>query len=234
MAKLVLGFQGTILEEFPLSRERVSIGRAPDNDICIENLAVNGHHAVIDTILKDSFLIDLDSTNGTFVNGSAITRHHLLNGDYITMGNAITRHPLVNGDYITMDKYSLTYHSEEYSSGDAEVEKTIAMRPSRKRAELPAMPMIGKLQVQNGTSAGREMTLSKPLTKLGKAGFNVAAISRRQQDYYLEHLEGKGGRTPKLNGVDIGSQPRQLSSGDLVEIAGTQLKFVLREAPPAS
>lgn len=214
MAKLVLGFQGTVLEEFRLSKERVFVGRARDNDVCIENLAVSGHHAVIETILKDSFLIDLDSTNGTFVNG-----------------NAITRHPLRNGDYITMGKHSLTYHSEVYSSGDAEVEKTIAMRPSSKRAEPAAIPMIGKLQVQNGASAGREMTLSKPLAKLGKAGFQVAAISRRQQDYYLEHVEGKDGRTPKLNGVEIGSQPRQLNSGDLVEIAGTQLKFVLVEAP---
>jgi hypothetical protein len=66
---------------------------------------------------------------------------------------------------------------------------------------------------------------------LGKAGFQVAAISRRQQDYYLEHIEGKDGRTPKLNGIEIGLQPRQLNSGDVVEIAGTQLKFVMVAAP---
>lgn len=214
MAKLVLSFQGRVLEDFPLNKERLSIGRAPDNDICIENLAVSGRHAAIETVLKDSFLIDLGSTNGTFVNGAAITRHTLKNGDYITIG-----------------KHSLTYHSEAYSSGDAEVEKTIAMRPSAKPAAAAPIPMIGKLQVQNGGSAGREMILNKPLSKLGKAGFQVAAISRRQQDYYLEHIEGKDGRTPKLNGIEIGLQPRQLSSGDVVEIAGTQLKFVMVAAP---
>lgn len=213
MAKLVLSFQGRVLEDFPLSKERVSVGRAPDNDICIENLAVSGRHAVIETLLKDSFLIDLGSTNGTFVNGAAVTRH-----------------PLRNGDYITIGKHSLTYHSETYSSAEADVEKTIAMRPTMKRAEPAPIPMIGKLTVQNGGSAGREMILSKPLTKLGKAGFQVAAISRRQQDYYLEHIEGKDGRTPKLNGVEIGLQPRQLKPGDVVEIAGTQLKFVLAPA----
>ena len=213
MAKLVLSFQGRVLEDFPLSKERVSVGRAPDNDICIENLAVSGRHAVIETVLKDSFLIDLGSTNGTFVNGAAVTRH-----------------PLRNGDYITVGKHSLTYHSEIYSSAEADVEKTIAMRPAMKRAEPAPIPMIGKLAVQNGGSAGREMILSKPLTKLGKAGFQVAAISRRQQDYYLEHIEGKDGRTPKLNGVEIGLQPRQLNTGDVVEIAGTQLKFVLTPA----
>jgi hypothetical protein len=215
MAKLVLSFQGRVLEDFPLNKERVSIGRAPDNDICIENLAVSGRHAAIETVLKDSFLVDLGSTNGTFVNGSAVSRHQLRNGDYITIG-----------------KHSLTYHGEMYSSGEAEIEKTIAMRPSAKRVEPAPVPMIGKLQVLNGGSAGREMTLNKPLAKLGKAGLQVAAISRRQQDYYLEHVEGKDGRTPKLNGVEIGLQPRQLNSGDVVEIAGTQLKFALVPAPP--
>ncbi|CAA0105304.1 Glycogen accumulation regulator GarA [Zhongshania aliphaticivorans] len=213
MAKLVLSFQGRVLEDFPLDKPRVSVGRAPDNDICIENLAVSGRHAVIETVLKDSFLVDLDSTNGTFVNGTAVSRH-----------------PLRNGDYITIGKHSLTYHGEMQSQGEAEVEKTIAMRPTSKAAEPAPVAMIAKLQVQNGGSAGREMTLSKPLTKLGKAGFQVAAISRRQQDYYLEHIEGKDGRTPKLNGVEIGLQPRQLNSGDLVEIAGTQLKFMLSVA----
>ncbi|MBQ0796481.1 FHA domain-containing protein [Zhongshania sp.] len=215
MAKLVLSFQGRVLEDFPLNKERISLGRAPDNDICIENLAVSGRHAAVETVLKDCFLVDLGSTNGTLVNGTAITRHQLRNGDYITIG-----------------KHSLTFHSESFGGGEAEVEKTIAMRPSSKRAEPEPVVMIAKLQVQNGGSAGREMTLNKPLTKLGKAGFQVAAISRRQQDYYLEHIEGVDGRTPKLNGVEIGLQPRQLSADDVLEIAGTQLKFVLVEAPP--
>ena len=70
MAKLILSLDGQVLREVPLDKERVTIGRKPHNDIPIENLAVSGEHACIVTILNDSFLEDLGSTNGTLVNGN--------------------------------------------------------------------------------------------------------------------------------------------------------------------
>ncbi|HYX62950.1 MAG TPA: FHA domain-containing protein, partial [Burkholderiales bacterium] len=86
MAKLILSMDGLVLKEIPLTKERTTIGRKPHNDIQIDNLAVSGEHAVIVTILNDSFLEDLGSTNGTVVNGNPIKKHFLQNNDVIELG----------------------------------------------------------------------------------------------------------------------------------------------------
>ena len=86
MPKLVLSMDGLVLKEMPLGKERTTIGRKPDNDIQIDNLAISGEHAVIVTILNDSFLEDLNSTNGTYVNGKAIKKQQLQNGDTVEIG----------------------------------------------------------------------------------------------------------------------------------------------------
>ena len=88
MAKLILSMDGLVLKEIPLSKERTTIGRKPHNDIQIDNLAVSGEHAVIVTILNDSFMEDLGSTNGTLVNGNPVKKHFLQNGDTIELGTA--------------------------------------------------------------------------------------------------------------------------------------------------
>src|SRR5438477_11514624 len=86
MAKLILSMDGLVLKEIPLAKERTTIGRKPHNDIQIDNLAVSGEHAVIVTILNDSFLEDLGSTNGTVVNGNPIKKHFLQNNELIELG----------------------------------------------------------------------------------------------------------------------------------------------------
>src|ERR1043166_6045824 len=86
MAKLILSLEGSVIREVPLDKERVTIGRKPQNDVQIENLAVSGEHACIVTILNDSFLEDLGSTNGTLVNGNPIKKHILQNNDTIEIG----------------------------------------------------------------------------------------------------------------------------------------------------
>src|SRR5262245_11796690 len=86
MAKLILSMEGLVLKEINLTKERTTIGRKPHNDIQIDNLAVSGEHAVIVTILQDSFLEDLGSTNGTVVNGQSIKKHFLQNNDIIELG----------------------------------------------------------------------------------------------------------------------------------------------------
>ena len=82
-AKLVLSLNSSVLGEFSLEKERLTIGRRPDNDIQVDNLAVSGQHAAVITILNDSFLEDLDSTNGTYVNGKLIKKHALRDGDVV-------------------------------------------------------------------------------------------------------------------------------------------------------
>src|SRR3982075_466148 len=86
MAKLILSMDGLVLKEIALTKERTTIGRKPHNDIQIDNLAVSGEHAVIVTILQDSFLEDLGSTNGTLVNGQQVKKHFLQNNDVIELG----------------------------------------------------------------------------------------------------------------------------------------------------
>ena len=121
MAKLILSMDGLVLKEIPLTKERTTIGRKPHNDIQIDNLAVSGEHAVIVTILNDSFLEDLGSTNGTVVNGNPVKKHFLQNNDVIELG-----------------KYKLKFLGEAAqaasgASDKSDFEKTMVLRPAAAR-----------------------------------------------------------------------------------------------------
>lgn len=122
MAKLILSLEGSMIREVPLDKERILIGRKPSNEIQIENLAVSGEHACIVTILNDSFLEDLGSTNGTLVNGNPIKKHILQNNDVIEIG-----------------KYKLKYVAEApaASHGNEDFEKTMILRAPPKAAPAP-------------------------------------------------------------------------------------------------
>ncbi len=87
MSRLILSLEGQVMAEYNMNRERYTIGRLPDNDVRIDNPAVSGHHSLIINILNDSFLEDLNSTNGTYVNGKLIKKHALQHADLITVGH---------------------------------------------------------------------------------------------------------------------------------------------------
>lgn len=136
MAKLILSMDNLVLKDIPLDKERISIGRKAQNDIQIDNLAISGTHAVVVTILNDSFLEDLDSTNGTFVNGQQVKKHFLQNNDVIELG-----------------KYRLKYVKEANPYvAQEDFEKTMVLRPDmlRKAADPKA-------------SAGQGATLMPPV-----------------------------------------------------------------------
>ena len=101
MAKLILSMDGLVLKEIPLVKERMTIGRRASNDIQIDNLAISGEHAAVVTILNDSFLEDLNSTNGTLINGQPAKKHFLKNNDVIELG-----------------KYKLKYLAEHIQPAD--------------------------------------------------------------------------------------------------------------------
>jgi len=236
MAKLVLSLNGVVQGEYELNRERLTIGRKPDNDIPIDNLAVSGKHALIITILDDSFLEDLGSTNGSYVNGKLVKKHALKDGDVISIG-----------------KHELKYVNEHATADDDEFEKTMIIKPGSASAAVAAaqaaeqagaaaaatvqhsaaapavssgMP-LGRLTVLNGPIAGKELELTKALITLGKPGTQVAVISRRPQGYFLTHIEsdGDGKRYPTVNGEPIGSKAYQLKDSDLIELAGIKMEF---------
>jgi len=124
MAKLILSLEGSVIREIPIDKERIMIGRKPQNDVQIENLAVSGEHACIVTILNDSFLEDLGSTNGTLVNGNQVKKHILQNNDVIEIG-----------------KYKMKYVVEAAAAGQApaeDFERTMVMRsPAKAPAATP-------------------------------------------------------------------------------------------------
>ena len=225
MAKLVLSLNGAIQGEYTLDQERITVGRKPDNEIQIDNLAVSGKHCTVITILDDSFLEDLGSTNGTYVNGKLIKKHALKDSDVITIG-----------------KHELRYVNEETADEDDEFERTMIIKPGSanaavaaaqvaERAGAPAakaasgskMP-LGRLTVLSGPIAGKELELTKALVTLGKPGTQVAAISRRPQGYFLTHIESKSG-FPAVNGKEIGDKAYQLADGDTIELAGIKMGF---------
>lgn len=227
-AKLILSMDGLVLKEFQLDKERITLGRKPSNDIHIDNLAVSGTHAVIVTILNDSFLEDLNSTNGTLVNGKQVQKHFLQNGDVIEVG-----------------KYKLKYINEQASqAAQTDFEKTMVLRlgAARPEAFLPTgAPRLATgasaaggaevlppaaIQILSGPSTGRELDITKTLTTLGKPGLQVAVIAKRPHGYFITHVEGDN--HPVVNGNPIGTHPCQLRDHDVVELAGVKMEFFFR------
>jgi hypothetical protein len=229
MAKLILSMDGLVLKEIPLNKERITIGRKPHNDIQIDNLAISGEHAAIVTILNDSFLEDMNSTNGTLVNGQAIKKHFLRNMDVVELG-----------------KYKLKYMSDISAAGlaQADAEKTMILRPGVNRSpeqkrsftdtqshvpKPPPTPVASPsaaIQLLNGGNAGKELELTKTLTTLGKPGMQVAVIAKRPHGYFITHVEGA--QFPVVNGESLDAQAHLLKDHDVIEIAGIKMEFFLK------
>lgn len=232
MAKVILSVDGVTLKEIPLSRERTTIGRKSHNDIQIDNLAISGQHAAIISLMNDSFLEDLDSTNGTYVNGRPVKKHFLQDGDVIELA-----------------KYRLKYVSEGSRKADpADAERTMVLRPEAMRGALeqavgapdepPPAPMLttsrprgqlpaATIQVLNGINAGKEMDLTKTVTTLGKPGVLVAAIARRPLGYFITHVEGV--RPPAVGGRALeANRPYALMDHDIIELGGVKMAFYLK------
>ncbi len=248
MAKVILSLEGSVIREMNLDKERVTIGRKPQNDIQIENLAVSSEHARIVTILNDSFLEDLGSTNGTLVNGNPIKKHILQDNDVIEIG-----------------KYQLKYASESSTGSQTspeEFERTMVLRmpataqrtplvrtdtmtrlvtaeapqqatpaaspaPAKPAAVTPAAGVQqAYIQIMNGPGVGRESALTKNLTTLGKPGVQVAVITKRPQGYFITHVEGAS--HPILNGAKLDAQAHALNNHDLLEIAGVKMEFFFK------
>jgi hypothetical protein len=230
MARLVLSLDGQVMAEYNMNKERYTIGRLPDNDIRIDNAAVSGHHSLIINILNDSFLEDLNSTNGTYVNGKLIKKHALQHGDVITVGHHQLR--FVEDDE-AQDEFEKTMviqpsarpvEKVRAATVDAGAGPSVTGR-SRVLAEGAALKKA-KLQVLSGAFAGREVELSKALTTLGRPGVQVAAITRRSEAYYIVHVDsGKENDFPLLNGTPIGAQATKLNDNDVIQLAGVKMGF---------
>ena len=230
MARLILSLDGTVLAEYNMNKERYTIGRLPDNDIRIDNPAVSGHHSLIINILNDSFLEDLNSTNGTYVNGKLIKKHALQHGDVITAGHHQLR--FVEDDEAQQDEFEKTMviqpSARPVERIRAAVADTAASNTGSRRTLGNGTPVMkkAKLQVLSGAFAGRELELTKALTTLGRPGVQVAAITRRAEGYFIVHVDSEGDENfPLVNGARIGAQARKLSDNDVIQLAGVKMGF---------
>ncbi|HEY2419552.1 MAG TPA: FHA domain-containing protein [Steroidobacteraceae bacterium] len=228
MARLILSLDSTVLAEYNMNKERYTIGRLPDNDIRIDNPAVSGHHSLIINILNDSFLEDLNSTNGTYVNGKLIKKHALQHGDVITAGHHQLR--FVEDDEAQQDEFEKTMVIQPSARPVERIRAAVsdAGTTASRRALANGAPAIkkAKLQVLSGAFAGRELELTKALTTLGRPGVQVAAITRRAEGYFIVHVDSEGDENfPLVNGAKIGAQARKLSDNDVIQLAGVKMGF---------
>ncbi|MFZ4550657.1 MAG: FHA domain-containing protein [Aquabacterium sp.] len=242
MGKLVVSLDGVVIKEVQITKDKTSLGRRPYNDIVIDNLAVSGEHAVMQMVGSDVFIEDLNSTNGTYINGKAVKKQLLQHNDTVEIG-----------------KYKIKYMVEE----GTDYEKTMIMRPgmpmpgaspmSSGVAGAVASPLSASthagfgntqtgglgassgfgglasqppasIKVLNGAAAGREVALTKVVTTVGKPGVQVASITKRPGGYVFAHVEG--GARPTVNSAPVGNDPVHLRNGDVIELAGTQMQFM--------
>jgi len=217
LGKIIISRDGVVEQEVPLSRERMSIGRRSRNDIVLNHAAVSGEHAVITTILDESFLEDLRSTNGTFVNGQRVGKHFLQHQDSIKIA-----------------KYRIEYLADGVRPAPAPApgtdSATVPVTAPRRPAPMPqaaavAAPaaVLGRIEVLNGANAGKQLSLTKPLTTLGRPGVQVIVISRAPDGYSVAQAEGEAIAT--INGAPLGKQPQRLQDGDVLDLSGTQMAF---------
>ncbi len=232
MARLVLSLDGQVMAEYNMNKERYTVGRLPDNDIRIDNPSVSGHHSLIINILNDSFLEDLGSTNGTYVNGKLIKKHALQHSDVITVGHHQLR--FVEDDAADQDEFEKTMVIQPSQRPLEKLKTARASAEARQgdtttRRALPdgaQQAKKAKLQVLSGAFAGRELELAKALTTLGRPGVQVAAITRRADGFYIVHVDSDApDNFPLVNGVPIGAQVKRLADNDVIQLAGVKMGF---------
>ena len=220
MGKLVVSLDGVVIKEVQITKDRTTLGRRPYNDIVIDNLAVSGEHAVLQMVGADVFIEDLNSTNGTYINGKAVKKQLLSHNDTVEIG-----------------KYKIKFIVED----GTDYEKTMIMKPGTARPPaqpgyqqsgfgasgfggLAASSSPASIKVLNGAAAGREVMLTKVVTTVGKPGVQVASITKRPGGYVLAHVEGT--LQPTVNGNPVTGETVHLKNGDVIELAGTQMQFV--------
>jgi len=209
MGKLVVSLDGVVIKEVQVTKDRTTLGRRPYNDIVIDNLAVSGEHAVLQLVGGNVFLEDLNSTNGTYVNGQTVKKQALANGDTIEIG-----------------KYKIKFVLD---GAAGQREKTTVINAGAVVAgEEGSSSSLGPavIKVLSGNATGREVPLVKVVTTIGKPGVAVAAITKQPTAYVVAVVDGT--HAPSLNGQAIGNEPVELRNGDVLELAGTRMQFLFK------
>jgi hypothetical protein len=203
MPQLIATVQGVEVKHVYLHKDRTTLGRKAGNDIVLDTMVVSGHHCAFDLIgVADVFVQDLGSTNGTYVNDRMIKdRTHLSDGDVIAIGPYRIR-------YVQASEEPSTFSGTQTFMQEA-------------------IPLQAVFTVETGSSAGLEVPVVKAVTTFGKPGIAVVSVAQRRGGYFVSQLTGN--TAPLLNGTPMGADPVLLSDQDVLELAGTRMRFQLRE-----
>jgi hypothetical protein len=221
MAKLVLSSGESVLYQCIVDRDRLTVGRDRDNAIVVDDPAVSRAQAIVVAVGNDHILEDLDSANGTFVNGKRIARRILQHGDVIALG-----------------RFNLRYVNTRTSAG-VDLERTMLIAGLEKNgderaaadAQLPPAEIArirlprARAMMLRGARSGSVIELDRVVATFGRPGKGLAVITRRPVGYFVTRVEGR--RRPRVNGRPIGDEPRPLDSGDIVEAGDEKLQFLL-------
>lgn len=198
MAKLTLSFKDKKLKIFPITAAELLVGRDAGCGIHIDSLAVQPRHA---RIFEDNGTYRIESLQPqepVLVNHKPITEPTVLR----------------DGDLIQVGKHTLNFSSEPAGEG-----------LQINRAAAPTRPLVGWLQIMSGSHLGRTIRLDRAMTRLGKTGKDSAIIARREDGYYISHLEGD--TPPRVNDESVGDSSPRLNAGDRVHIGKLELHFYL-------
>jgi len=236
MPKMIVSIDGVVIKEVQLTKDRTTLGRRPYNDIVIDNLAVSGEHAVLQLTGNDVYLEDLNSTNGTYVNGKAVKKQLLQNNDTVEIGKYkikfINEAPGATFEKTMIFKSGMVPPVPKPGvapvgaapAGAAQAAPAAATATAPRPAAAQPEGVNASIKVLSGAAAGREVPLVKVVTTIGKPGVAVAAITKRTHGFVVAHVEGAN--QPTLNGTAIGPEPVALKNGDMLELAGTQMQFL--------
>ena len=207
MARLIITHQGTVIKEYDLSKDKVTVGRKPSNDIVLDDPTVSGLHAAF-LHMQHTYIEDMNSTNGIKLNGKAVNKRQLNHGDLVLIG----QHEFKFIDDAVQD-----------------FESTVVIAPPVQANATTKKTIKASVVIAKGPKEGESIALNKPYTKLGSSS-QVAVIARRGESYYLMPMTGGAqGDSPKLNDKQIGAESMLLKNGDIIEVASTQLKFTIDE-----
>ena len=227
MAKLVVSLNGRIIGNFFLDQPSFSIGANDDNDLCLDAPGVSRSHARILSVGNDDILEDLNSANGTLVNGTAVATHILQQDDVIEIVDYRIRyrsHTAVDGP--SFDRTMVIKALVSEHAAPATPVGVHALATARRLRPLREGDRVGVVKALDGPHAGEEIELLGLLRTFGVAGKQVAVVNRRPSGYFITHVEG---RTPaRVNGKSIGTDPRPLQADDVIEVGGRRLQFLLR------
>jgi len=230
MAKIIIKLNDEVVDHIDLRQGDMKVGRKPGCEIVLDNLAVSGEHANIFTIGDDSFIQDLGSTNGTYINNKRIAKHHLRNGDTVVIG----QHSLL---YLQESARATERPSEDFAKtvviNPMAPTSTPATKPNTAPAEVSVTSPPEKtnsssaaaLFVLDGRSSGRRIDITKSVTNLGKTGRPAGVIMRLPDGYALRAAGDQD--VPRVNGRTVSEQGVKLRNGDIIEVAGTRLQFYL-------